>query len=133
MEAWKPDSLTADASGHRGSNAGTLAAVVNGLDEKMSDHREEWAQSRDELICALKILGFPEELGNIIAKYLGSPKAIERMTGYLYNVKPKTEELIVDEMLSIRSEIDAWRERKASREANQAYNMILYYGLDAEE
>jgi hypothetical protein len=99
----------------------------------MSDHREEWAQSRDELICALKILGFPEELGNIIAKYLGSPKAIERMTGYLYNVKPKTEELIVDEMLSIRSEIDAWRERKASREANQAYNMILYYGLDTEE
>lgn len=125
--------MTADASGHRESNAGTLAAVVNGLDEKMSDHREEWAQSRDELICALKILGFPEELGNIIAKYLGSPKAIERMTGYLYNVKPKTEELIVDEMLSIRSEIDAWRERKASREANQAYNMILYYGLDTEE
>lgn len=112
---------------------GTLAAVVNGLDEKMSDHREEWAQSRDELIRALKILGFPEELGHIIAKYLGSPKAIERMTGYLYNVKPKTEELIVDEMLSIRSEIDAWRERKASREANQAYNMILYYGLDTEE
>ena len=99
----------------------------------MRDHREEWAQSRDELICALKILGFPEELGNIIAKYLGSPKAIKRMTGYLYNVKPKTEELIVDEMLSIRSEIDAWRERKASREANQAYNMILYYGLDTEE
>ena len=99
----------------------------------MSDNREQWAQSRDELVRALKSLGFPEELGQIIAKYQGSPKAIDRMTAYLYNVKPKKEELIVDEMLSIRSEIDAWRERKASREANQAYNMILYYGLDTEE
>lgn len=99
----------------------------------MSDNREQWAQSRDALVRALESLGFPEDLGQIISKYLGSPKAIDRMTAYLYNVKPKKEELIVDEMLSIRSEIDAWRERKASREANQAYNMILYYGLDTEE
>ena len=99
----------------------------------MNDNREQWAQSRDELVRALESLGFPEDLGQIIAMYLRSPKAIDRMTAYLYNVKPKKEELIVDEMLSIRSEIDAWRERKASREANQAYNMILYYGLDTEE
>ena len=99
----------------------------------MSDGREQWIQSRDELIRALKSLGFPEELGHAIAKHLGSPKAIDRMTNYLYNVKPKTAELIVDEMLSIRSEIDAWRERKASREANQAYYVLLYYGLDTEE
>ena len=84
------------------------------------DNRNEWIAARDELVHAVVSLGFPEELGHAIAKHLGSPKAIDRMTKYLYNVKPKTAELVVDEMLSIRSEIDAWRERKASREANQA-------------
>ena len=111
------------------SNTPTRIVPLN----DMPDGREQWVQSRDELLRALKSLGFPEELGHAIAKHLGSPKAIDRMTKYLYNVKPKTAELVVDEMLSIRSEIDAWRERKASREANQAYNVLLYYGLDTEE
>ena len=79
-------------------------------------------------------LGFPSELGEAIAKHLGSPKAMERMISYLNYVKPKNEELIVDEMLAIRSEIDAWREKKASERANARYNEILYYGLcDSEE
>lgn len=55
------------------------------------------------------------------------------MTAYLYNEKPKKAEVVVDEMLAIRSEIDAWRERKASREANAAYNALLYYGLGTED
>lgn len=95
--------------------------------------REEWIRSRDSLIEALLSLGFPEELGHAIAKHLGSPKAIDRMTVYLKNVQPKTAELVVDEMLSIRSEIDAWRERKEALEANAAYNEMLYYGLGTEE
>ena len=44
--------------------------------------------------------------------------------------KPEGEELVVDEMLAIRSEIDAWREKKASQQANARYNEILYYGLE---
>lgn len=75
-------------------------------------------------------LGFREELGEAIAKNLGSPKAMERMTAYLHYVKPKKEELVVDEMLAICSEIAAWREKKASEEANAKYNEILYQGLD---
>ena len=55
------------------------------------------------------------------------------MTAYLRNVKPKKTELVVDEMLAIRSEIDALREKKASREANAAYNALLYYGLEIED
>ena len=51
-------------------------------------------------------LGFPGELGEQIAKQLGSPKAMDRMLAYLYNVKPRTAELIVDEMLAICSDID---------------------------
>ena len=94
-----------------------------------------WAQTRDELIHSIEQLGFRAELGEAIAKHLGSPKAMERMISYLNYVKPKTEELVIDEMLAIRSEIDAWKEKKASEEANARYNELLYYGLtdDTEE
>ena len=68
-----------------------------------------------------------------MAKHLGSPKAMERMIAYLENVKPRREDLLVDEMLAIRSEVDAWREKKASEEANARYNEILNYGLGTEE
>ena len=66
----------------------------------------------------------------MIAKYLGSPKAIDRMTAYLDCEKPREINLVVDEMLAIRSEVDAWKEKKASEKANARYNEILYYGLD---
>ena len=93
------------------------------------DNRVEWAKTKNELVRAVVDLGFPEELGEQIAKQLGSPKAMNRMLGYLYNVKPKTAELIVDEMLAICSEIDTWREKKASEEANVYYNDILNNGF----
>ena len=93
----------------------------------------EWTTGRDRLVKAVEDLGFPAELGNVLAKNLGSPKAMNRMIGYLLNAKPKTEELIVDEMLAICSEIDAWRRKKASEEANAKYNEILNRGLTDEE
>ena len=93
----------------------------------------EWAKARDELVEAIRFLGFPEELGYDIAKELGSPRAMTRMCVYLYQVKPRSVELVVDEMLSIRSEIDAWREKKAAQEANAAYNAMLYRGFGREE
>ena len=99
----------------------------------MTENQIEWSRKRDELVSAIKKLGFPKELGEQIAKQLGSPKAMDRMLAYLYNVKPRTAELVVDEMLAICSEIAAWREKKASEEANAKYNEILYYGLDSEE
>ncbi len=93
----------------------------------------EWTMARDELAAAVKSWGFPKELADIIAKNLGSPKAISRMTSYLCYVKPKKEEIIIDEMLAIMSEISAWRDLKESREANEAYNEMLYYGLGVED
>ena len=93
-----------------------------------------WTRTKDELVESVKRLGFPAELGEAVAKHLGSPKAMERMISYLDYVKPKSEELIVDEMLAIRSEVDAWKEKKASEEANARYNEMLYNGLgDSEE
>jgi len=76
------------------------------------------------------LLGFPEELGDLIARHLGSPKAIDRMTAYLDYERPSDERMIVDEMLAISAEIDAWRDKKESQESNAAYNELLYYGLE---
>ena len=97
------------------------------------DTREEWAKSKDEIVKAIRSLGFPDELGEQLAKMLGSPKAMQRMMAYLYNVKPNKAELIVDEALAICSDIDRWKEKKASEAANAAYNEMLYYGLGVED
>lgn len=99
----------------------------------MTDNQREWARAKEQLVSAIKQLEFPEELGNQIAKQLGSPKDMSRMLSYLYNVKPQSAELIVDEMLAICSDIDRWKDKKASEEANTRYNEILYYGLDTED
>jgi len=88
---------------------------------------------RDNLIAAVVSLGFPEELGILIAKQLGHPKAIERMTAYLHYTQPRDANVIVDEMLAIREEIDRWREKKRNLEANSAYNEFLWYGIDEED
>ena len=93
----------------------------------------EWSHARDRLVNAITSLGFPAEFGHTIDSYLGSPKAIDRMTAYLQYVKPGKEELVVDEMLAIRAEIDAWRDKKASEKANAKYNELLNCGLDVEE
>ena len=99
----------------------------------MTPDQRLWARTRDDLVRVIESLGFPAELGEAAARLLGSPKAMERMISYLRQVQPQKEELIVDEMLAIRSEIDAWREKKASEEANARYNEILICGLGADE
>ena len=99
----------------------------------MTDNKKIWVLSRNKLVKEIKRLGFPEELGNEIAKNLGSPKAMDRMTAYLINEKPKSAEIVVDEMLSIMTEIEAWREKKESREANERINEIMEFGLITDE
>ena len=98
----------------------------------MTESQKEWVLARDELVEAMVQLGFQKELGDLMAKNLGSPKAMERMTAYLHYVKPKSAELVVDEMLAICSDIGRWKEKKASDEANARYNEILYFGLEDE-
>ncbi len=95
-----------------------------------SDSRIIWEQARNSLVSMIVQLGFPEELGDLIARQLGSPKAIDRMTAYLEYERPSDERMIVDEMLAISAEIEAWWDKKESRESNAAYNELLYYGLE---
>lgn len=89
----------------------------------------EWSRTKERLISELKTLGFPKELGDEVARQLGGIKAMERMIAYLKYVKPRSAELVVDEMLAICSEIGAWRKKKEAEEANSAYNELLDEGF----
>ena len=96
----------------------------------MYSNKELWTFAKDELVSMVTVLGFPAELGYEMAKRLGSPKAINRMTSYLANEKPKKVEIVVDEMLAICEEIQTWKEKKLSEEANASYNELLRYGFE---
>ncbi len=97
------------------------------------NYNREWEMAKNNLVMNVVNLGFPEELGEEIARQLGSPKAMERMRAYLYNVKPKSVELVIDEMLAIMSDIERWKDKKLSEEANAAYNDVLNYGFGEDE
>jgi hypothetical protein len=99
----------------------------------MTDYQKDWVQKKNELVSAIRQLGYPEELGESIAKQLGSPRAMERMLGYLYHEMPRNVEILVDEALAIRSDFDRWRDKKAAEEYNAKYNEMLYYGLGTED
>ena len=72
----------------------------------MTENRMAWAQSRDQLVDAVTSLGYAPELAQLMAKQLGSPKAIDRLTAYVRKARPRTEEMLVDEMLAINEEIE---------------------------
>ena len=91
----------------------------------MTFEQQEWVRAQKEMVDSLVELGYPKELGDEIAKNLGSPKAIWRMTASLDKAKPDSIELVVDEMLAIRTEIESWRNKKAAEEANAKYNEML--------
>ena len=93
----------------------------------MKTNQQIWVQSRDRLVAAVTALGFSAELAELMARQLKSPKAIDRMTAYIRLAHPHTEELLVDEMLAICSEIETWRQKKESLEAQARYNAYLYY------
>ena len=95
----------------------------------MALNQQIWAQARDRLAAALAALGYPAELAGLLAKQLKSPRAIDRMTAYLHQARPRSLEMIVDEMLAICAEVDTWRQKKESEEAQESYNAWL----DSEE
>ena len=99
----------------------------------MTSNQYLWSQSRDRLVAAVTGLGYSAELAELMARELGSPKAIDRMTSYIRQARPRTEEMLVDEMLAIKGEIDAWRAKKEAEEAQASYNARLYYSKLEDE
>ena len=93
----------------------------------MTPNQYLWAQARDRLVAAVTGIGFSAELAELMARQLGSPKAIDRMVSYIRQAHPRTEELLVDEMLAICAEIETWRQKKESQEAQARYNAWLDY------
>ncbi|MBQ8972242.1 MAG: hypothetical protein IJ074_04105 [Clostridia bacterium] len=92
----------------------------------MKENQANWSRSRDRLVAETTALGFSAELAELMARQLGSPKAIDRMAAYIRLAHPSSEEMLVDEMLAICAEIDAWREKKESQNAQARYNARLY-------
>lgn len=102
----------------------------------MTPNQQMWTRSRDRLVAAVTALGFSAELAELMARQLGSPRAIDRMASYVRQARPRTEEMLVDEMLATCDEIETWRERKESQEAQARYSEWLYWrklGPDEEE
>ena len=91
----------------------------------MTPNQHLWAQARDRLVAAVTGSGYSAELAELMARELGSPKAIDRMTSYIRQAKPKSVEMIVEEMLAISAEIEAWRAKKESEEAQWGYTRWL--------
>ena len=85
----------------------------------MTEAQRTWVNARNRLASAVSEVGFPKELADLLAKELKSPKAMERMTAYLLQARPRSLETVVDEMLAIRADVDAWIRKKES-EAAQA-------------
>ena len=94
---------------------------------------EEWKEAFDGLVSEVTRPGFEEALGRELAKNLGSPKAMNRMAAYLRYEKPKKVEVVVDEMLAIKSEIEAWREKKESEESGARYYAMRRRGSLGDE
>ena len=91
----------------------------------MTEAQRIWADARNRLASAVTSVGFPDELADLLARQLGSPKAIDRMTSYLCQARPGSLETIVDEMVAICDEINAWREKKESQQAQAGYSAWL--------
>ncbi len=91
----------------------------------MRPNQWQWTSARNDLAAELSSLGYPEELADLLARELGAPKAIDRMASWVRLAHPRTMEMIVDEMLEIKADIDTWREKKAGQEAQEGYNAWL--------
>ena len=96
-------------------------------------NRLEWSMAKSDLCREILSLGFPREFADLLAKELGSPRAMGRMAAYLRSAKPHSVEMIVDEMLAISAEAQTWRERKESQEAQTAYSAYLFERRMREE
>lgn len=107
--------------------------LMKGNVSLMTPSQKTWSEARNRLVAAVTALGFPEELAELMARQLQSPRAIDRMTSFVLQVQPHTEELLVDEMLAICDQVDTWRRKKESEEAQAKYNAMLFYRRNTPE
>lgn len=83
---------------------------------------EERMDAYDDLLEAVRELGYPEELGAALAAGLGGEWSMRRMAGYLRGARPRTMEEIADEMVAILDQRQAIVERKMAERSQDALN-----------
>ena len=76
--------------------------------------------------------GYPENLCNLVSRNLNTDYTATRMLGYLshYSYLPEVE--IVDEMLAILSDRNAWMQKKQAEQAQEKISEIYRFGLEIE-
>ena len=90
---------------------------------------ESWKAAYRDLIETIVRMGYPEELGNAVAKNLGSEKTMRRMTAYLHSARPRSAEEFVDEMLAIMIDRELWIRKKEAEKANAGITNCCITGL----
>jgi hypothetical protein len=86
--------------------------------------RDEVQVCTDRLIKEIQKLGYPRELGVLLARQLGTPQTIQKLTSYVKYNHPGSPEDIVDEMLAICQDRDIWRARKEAEYYNSKVTEI---------
>ena len=80
----------------------------------------------DDLLAAVRELGYPEELGAALAAGLGGDWSMKRMAGYLRGARPRSMEEIADEMVAIldhrRSIVERKRAEQSQEQLTRFYN-----------
>ena len=85
----------------------------------------------DDLMAAVSSIGFPQDLGMVLADELRGEKSMRRMAAYLRAARPKTMEEIADEMIAIIEQRDTWVKKKIAEHARSSFNEFL--NRDPEE
>ena len=78
-------------------------------------------------------MGYPETLCRVVSRELSSETAAARMMGYLCHYTQASEEQVVDEMLAILSDRDAWIRKKQMESDQQKWNRFLAEGFEDGE
>lgn len=81
----------------------------------LDDGRERAYRS---LVRAVTGLGYPEEFAFVLSGELRSEDAMRRLTSYLLSARPTSPEEVVDEMLAIVQNRDAWIAHQMREQSN---------------
>ena len=88
---------------------------------------------KDELMHTLDALGYPREFGVLLISELKYDKAVSRLLSYIRQFKPKTADVIVDEMLAIKSDFEKYRNSALMEYTNRKNNELMRYGLEIDD
>lgn len=76
--------------------------------------------------------GYDEEFCRLISRELHTDFTAKRMLGYLRQFPTLPMAEIVDEMLAIETDRDAWIRKKEAEHAQQTINEMMLHGLEEE-